>query len=52
MLQAEHDLKRDRFSSSLTAIVKSKNLSKKEKLQITCFKKSQVPKGAISFPIQ
>jgi hypothetical protein len=52
MLQAEHDLNRDRFSSSLTAIVKSKNLSKKEKLQIACFKKSQVPKGDIRFPIQ
>jgi hypothetical protein len=52
MLQADHDLNRDRFSSSLTAIVKRKNLSKKEKLQIACFKKSQVPKGDIHFPIQ
>jgi len=50
MLQAEHDLKRDRFSSSLTAIAKSKNLSKKEKLQIACFKKSQVPSTGYPFP--
>ena len=40
MLQAEYDLNRDRFSSSLTAIVNSKNLSKKEKLQIASYKKS------------
>jgi hypothetical protein len=50
MLQADHDLNRDRFSSSLTAIVKRNHLSDEEKLNIACFKNSQVPSAGTSFP--
>jgi hypothetical protein len=36
----------------MTALVKRKNLSDEEKLQIACFKKSQIPSGGTHFPIQ